>query len=107
MSRDGVFSCKTCFSFFERLVLWFCWLLRAIRLLFMYKDGFVSLKDELVMVGAWLPLGEGGLGSDNYGADRDWHGGNVIPVEACIEENSNGSHAQPEYNLELGDRKCF
>lgn len=57
MSRDGVFSCKTCFSFFRRLVLWFCWLLRAIRLVLMYKDGFASLKDELVMVGAWLPLG--------------------------------------------------
>lgn len=41
-----------------------------------YKGGFHSLKDELVMFGAGLPGvslggGEKGLGSDNYEEDRD------------------------------------
>lgn len=66
MPRDGVFSYKACcFSFFFGcLILRVCWLLCAIWLLFMYRDGFVPLKDELVMFGARLPgvLLGGGFG---------------------------------------------
>lgn len=60
----------------------------------MYKDGFTSLKDEFVMFGAWLPLGGRvwvRITMGQIGIGLAWRKCNICG--ACIEENSNGSHA--------------
>lgn len=66
----------------------------------MYKDGFHSLKDELVMSGAGLLVVSWGGGRvwvritmGQIGIGLAWRKCNTCG--GCIEEDNNGTHAQP------------